>query len=542
MKTKDLWRVVRLSMASLACIMTACSPDSPSNEKEHKLHEDPTRAVFTLQEGTLSTPDKFDNSPRVADFKANASPAQVIEWQTTAGGGWHVTSPNNGFKVKNMQDNPNLVYRLKMEYYNAKGELMNNQFYTNGQDKIHQHFFSMYKDGTVGGKTGKIRVRNKAELPYDYRYADELNGNYVAETNPMGFDGFLRFTQSGTKFELSVDLLHAAQSKFDANGKPSPFYLPSNSLLSTGLWDINVKLPVEIDGAPSAQPAPNPLTTRFKATKVEIKIIEGHLHGPRHFHQNNRPEQIQYLGKNYDLVYNLVDGEWKADEKNPAAVNLIGSKNRNGVTAFVIRYYDKAGDDITAELVNNGEDAHYQHFFLAKDITPGYGGTSEPTDKNGKDFFDYDYCDTNPWNATHHFDHAPFVGDTNPLGLKGYFFFLKSHKKFNLEVKLMRAETSKKESGKLSPFYAPTANQLANEQWMPAITIPMNIYLDASELELEDDLDQEDKPENEYSAGDQKIIRSLMNAFNITKFADAAADFYWNLNGSANPEAGTFWF
>ena len=27
-------------------------------------------------------------------------------------------------------------------YYNSKGELMNNQFIGNGQDKIHQHFFT----------------------------------------------------------------------------------------------------------------------------------------------------------------------------------------------------------------------------------------------------------------------------------------------------------------------------------------------------------------------------------------------------------------
>lgn len=27
-------------------------------------------------------------------------------------------------------------------YYNSKGELMNNQFIENGQDKIHQHFFT----------------------------------------------------------------------------------------------------------------------------------------------------------------------------------------------------------------------------------------------------------------------------------------------------------------------------------------------------------------------------------------------------------------
>ena len=99
----------------MAGSMASCSPEKPENEKKNKLHEDPARAVFILQEGTLSSSDKFDNSPRMADFKANGSTSQVIEWQTTPTEGWHVTSRNDRFKVKNSQDNPNVVYLLKME-------------------------------------------------------------------------------------------------------------------------------------------------------------------------------------------------------------------------------------------------------------------------------------------------------------------------------------------------------------------------------------------------------------------------------------------
>ncbi len=542
MKTKNLWKAVHLSLVSLACIAVSCSPDTAGNEIEHKLHEDPTRAVFTLQEGTFTTPDKFDNSPRATDFKPNSTPAQIVEWQTTAGSAWHVTSQSDGFKVKNQIDNPNIVYRLKMDYYNAKGELMNSQFYTNGQDKIHQHFFSMYKEVEYNGKKGSARVTNKAELPYDYRYADELNGNYIAETNPMGFDGFLRFTKSGTKFQLSVDLLHAAQSKFDAKGKPSPFYLPSKTLLSTGLWDINVKLPIEIDGVPTVQPADPSAEIPFQPARVEIAIYDGHLHGHQAFHQNPHAKEMQYLGKNYKITYFLQDGKWVADTKNPATLNMIGSKSRGGVAAFVIHYFDKAGNDITDQLADNDASKHYQHFFMAENIKPGYLGKSEPTDKNGTDFFDYVYCDTKPWDKTHKFDGAPFVGDTDPVGIKGYFFFLKSHKKFNLDIKLMYASSSKFTAGKPSPFYAPTQQQLKEAAWLPTITIPMNIYIDGEELELDDDLDTLGKPESAYSEHDRNIIHSLMDAFGITKFEDAAAEFYWNLNGEAKEDETGFWF
>ena len=249
MKTK---RFINGFLLAFSAVMTllfaACNPEQPENEKENKLHEDPVRAVFTLQEGTLDNASAFDNTPKQSDFKAAATLAQVIEWQTTPSQGWHVTSPTTSFKVKNSVDNPSVVYLLKMDYYNAKGEMMNSQFYNLGQDKIHQHFFSMFKQVMYEGKMSSVRVTNKAELPYDYRYLDELNGTFIGDTNPMGFEGLIKFVKPGREFTLSVDLLHAAGSKFGDDGKASPFYNPAGKLLSTGLWDINVKLPIVIDG------------------------------------------------------------------------------------------------------------------------------------------------------------------------------------------------------------------------------------------------------------------------------------------------------
>ena len=39
------------------------------------------------------------------------------------------------------------------------------------------------------------------------------------------------------------------------------------------------------------------------------------------------------------------------------------------------------------------------------------------------EFFDYVYCDTDPWNKTNKFDGAKFTGQSNPIGHKGYFKF-----------------------------------------------------------------------------------------------------------------------
>lgn len=546
MKTKRFINGLALAFSAVVTMLfVGCNPEQPENEKENKLHEDPVRAVFTLQEGTLNNASAFDNTPKMANFKAASVPAQVIEWETTAGQGWHVTSATKSFSVKNSVDNPSVVYLLKMEYYNAKGEMMNSQFYNLGQDKIHQHFFSMFKQVMYEGQTSSVRVTNKAELPYDYRYIDELNGTFIGDTNPMGFQGLIKFVKPGREFTLSVDLLHAAGSKFGDDGKASPFYNPAGKLLSTGLWDINVKLPIVIDGQSTEQSELDP--SLINPAKAVIEIYNGHLHGPHAFHQNPTPKELKYIGRNYKLTYTLENGKWVADPQNGKSVNLMGSSQDHYVSAFVIHYYDKAGNEITSQIVNNGEDSHYQHFFMVDDIRPSYGGKKEATDVNSTEFFDYVYCDTDPWNKTNKFDGAKFTGQSNPIGHKGYFKFLRTHKQFNLEIRLMRARNSKLTNGKASPFYAPTARQLKEEAWLPTIVVPMNIYMDSDERELDEkvydtDYDKLSNDAKDYSESNLVSIRSLMDAFGITDIKTAVLDFWWNFHGDSKHSDAGFWF
>ena len=546
MKTKRFINGLVLAFSAvMTMLFVGCNPEQPENEKENKLHEDPVRAVFTLQEGTLNNASAFDNTPKMANFKASSAPAQVIEWETTAGQGWHVTSATKSFNVKNSVDNPSVVYLLKMEYYNAKGEMMNSQFYNLGQDKIHQHFFSMFKQVMYEGQMSSVRVTNKAELPYDYRYIDELNGTFVGDTNPMGFEGLIKFVKPGRKFTLSVDLLHAAGSKFGDDGKPSPFYNPAGKLLSTGLWDINVKLPIVVDGQSTEQSELDP--SLINPAKAVIEIYNGHLHGPKAFHQNPTPKELKYMGRNYKLTYTLENGKWVADPKNDKSVNLMGSSQEHYVSAFVIHYYDKAGKEITSQIAENGEGSHYQHFFMVDDIRPSYGGKKEATDVNSNEFFKYVYCDTDPWNKTNKFDGAKFTGQSNPIGHKGYFKFLRTHKQFNLEIRLMRARNSKLTNGEASPFYAPTERQLKEEAWLPTIVVPMNIYMDSDERELDEkvydtDFDKLSDNAKDYSESNLVSIRSLMDAFGITDIKTAVLDFWWNFHGDSKHSDAGFWF
>ena len=281
--------------------------------------------------------------------------------------------------------------------------------------------------------------------------------------------------------------------------------------------------------------------------KAVIEIYNGHLHGPKAFHQNPTPKELKYIGRNYKLTYTLENGKWVADAQNGKSVNLMGSSQGHYVSAFVIHYYDKAGKEITSQIVNNGEDSHYQHFFMVDNIRPSYGGKKETTDVNSTDFFKYVYCDTDPWNKTNKFDGAKFFGKNNPIGLKGYFEFLRTHKQFNLEIRLMRARNSKLTNGEASPFYAPTARQLKEEAWLPTIVVPMNIYMDSDERELDEkvyDTDYDKLSDNakDYSESNLVSIRSLMDAFGITDIKTAVLDFWWNFHGDSKHSDAGFWF
>ncbi len=238
MKTINFKQLAGFALGFFVFSVVSCSPDTPTDERKNKQHEEPVLAICTLQEGTLKGGKSFDSSLRATDFQPSATPAQEIKWAEVEGKGWIIHGAVREFVVKNVVNNPTVVYRLKMTYYDADGKEMNNQFYTAGQDNIHQHFFCTYDNGK--------RIDVKASLPYDYKYIDELNGNFIGETDPLGLDGLIVFKTPAHKFDLSIELAHAAQSKFGSDGKPSPFYLPSQTLISTADWDVSVKVPVNI--------------------------------------------------------------------------------------------------------------------------------------------------------------------------------------------------------------------------------------------------------------------------------------------------------
>lgn len=548
MRTKTIFSTIFAYLCMLLVfVVVSCKPEEAVDETKNKLHEDPVKAVFTLQEGSIKGNKSFNQQLVLADFTPSTTPAQQIVWEITPKEGWHVSSALKHFQVKSVKENPALVYHLSIEYYNSKGQKINHQFFDLGQDKIHQHFFSLYKTTTVLGKTGKARVADKSQLPYDYCYVDQYNGVDMGATNPVGFDGLLQIVHPSEAFNLSVDLLHAAQSKYDKDNRLSPFYLPAAILTSTGQWDITVSLPFDVDGQ-VAQGDVKPLdASLFQPKTVEIEVYEGHLHGAKTFHQNGYSKNNQCLGKSYRLKYTLENNQWVADKSNPASVNVMGNADKFVRYAFSLRYFNDKHEDITGQIINGGEDQHYQHFFTVSNVKPSYGGVEEKSDGNHPDFFQYTYCDTKPWDKTVHFDNAAFLDDNNPIGIKGFFTFLRSRKQFTLNIRLMRAHQSKRVGDKPSPFYVPSSQQEAKETWMPVIQIPVNVYMDWNEKGL--DLAVWENPKlventqlKDLSEHDQRTVLSLMKAFGIKDIKTALAEFYWNMADVPVHDGKGFWF
>lgn len=506
-------------------------PVVPEDEIQHKHHEDPVKAVLTLTKGKVVNGAQFQTL-RLAQFVASDD-VQTISWGLSADKGWQLEKGSaTAWDVKTKTTDPDAVYLLSIKYYNDHGHLMNNEFIEEGQDKIHQHFFSWYEND--------IRVRNADHLPYEYVYADEDKaGTSLAESSPIGLQGFIRFRDSQASFDLSIDLMHAAQSKFNAEGKASPFYSPSAGQIGSALWDISLKVPINVQRKLDLSMFPN-------IAGAELVFVEGHLHGEMNFHENTYLTQMKYMGRRDTLRFTFDNDVWTPDARNPKFLPLLSG---HPSYAMVINYLNKEGEVINSQFLEGNLSQQYQHFFMVSDIQPTFDGITETTDTNAPEFFTYQYCDTDPWNKTNKFGGARFVGSENPVGFKGFFQFRKARKTFMLNVQLMKTNASKltgKDNGGnaiASPWYLPTEEQRQSSAWFPTLQIPVIVFMDHNEKDLESLEEFElDTPESSFDEASLKTIRSIMKAYGIS-FEAAVTELYWNFNGSRPPHSNDgFWF
>lgn len=259
-----------LTGLSVVLLFDACDrePVVPEDETRNKLHEDPARITLRLVECHLHA--GWDEIQEVGGLHQNPeSPArymkrvQDITYKLEAGHGWMLAVDSrskfyvqkNGEYRSGNKFTPGPVYLLFIYYYNARGELMNGQFVENGQDNIHQHFFTPENVRPTFDGRMEVDDDDPAKL-IDYLYADTTpwdgsrhgdGAEITGDNNPVGLKGVVRFLKERKEFNLRVRLYHGYQSKSNPKtGSFDPFYMPSGVLVQRGTWDINLSIPVVV--------------------------------------------------------------------------------------------------------------------------------------------------------------------------------------------------------------------------------------------------------------------------------------------------------
>ena len=268
----SLFKSIIMALAAIIVTIgfTSCSKDpvEPVDETRNKLHEDPAKMTVQLVECHLHA--DWNEIQQIGGPHQNPeSPAkylkrvQEMSYELKVEKGWVLSEGSqpkfyvqkNGEYRTHGKFTPGPIYLMFINYYNAKGELMNNQFIENGQETIHQHFFTPINvkptfDGIVEDDD------NAPEKIIDYLYVDTTPWNkskhddgaeITGDDNPLGFKGVIRFLKNRKEFDLKVRLYHGYSSKVNPQtGKYDPFYKPSGALIQRGTWDININIPVVI--------------------------------------------------------------------------------------------------------------------------------------------------------------------------------------------------------------------------------------------------------------------------------------------------------
>ena len=137
---------------------------------------------------------------------------QEIAFENKEGKGWgYADGSQKSFYVRQSANyytgsnfTPAPVYLLFIKYYDKKGQLMNNQFIEGGQDRLHQHYFTISNATEL--MTGAALADGTQTTNYiDYKYTDTTpwdkthhsgEAKITGRSNPIGLKGAMRFLKN----------------------------------------------------------------------------------------------------------------------------------------------------------------------------------------------------------------------------------------------------------------------------------------------------------------------------------------------------------
>lgn len=280
--------------------------------------------------------------------------------------------------------------------------------------------------------------------------------------------------------------------------------------------------------------------------KIELILFDCHFHGNK-VHATGPREGVKYTPSEQVMILEEVPGEgWKISPKGVARFIVYGGKE--GVKSpdlstiidpakrdwtdqsfyasrdaglsdrqcgLIIKMYDKEGREITGQFATNGEDRRHQFFFTAYHIrSTKFGDQTKKYADGDYRYMYYYYFDTDPWDKTLN-DGAKYTGISNPIGLKGFMEFPVTEIRFELQLTLLHARSSKfsGEGGRPSPFYGMTRKQRATDVVDINLKgIPFVVFANTGEyIETETHDLSKLKPE------EMKLVKKLSDAAGITE-------------------------
>ena len=315
---------------------------------------------------------------------------------------------------------------------------------------------------------------------------------------------------------------------------------------------------------PTPKPAPETHTgEKAEPVRAELTLAGGHFHGVA-FHQDADAKGITYKKAVQHLTFVRKGDAWELEKGSAEVFRVLSSRQYLYPYGLWIKYYDAKGQDITATIAANGESRTHQHFFVPSDVKPTFDGKAENDDQIADSLLNYVYMDTNPTDGILKSTTDKATGKTipaaklvgskvtgqnalgnifeplNPIGMKGFFQFKKPRKSFVLTVTLFHFDGDAKfPGGKPSPFFAPTAGQLATAHREVVLRVPFVVYASREETGDWETLDA--VPYAKLRPTEQRLVLSTARAYGISEEL-ATTDWFAHILGEVDKESGALWF
>ena len=342
---RNIIKAFSLGLMAFALALTSCRKDEPVTPKPDNKQttvDEIAKVRITLSNGHLHGTKVFHYVPSGGTFTyRNIYDRQEYTFVKN-GDQWVLSSDAPytdfiGYQVQQYDANdPTSAapdYGAIIYLYNAKGELINDQYASEANRPYYQFFFYPTEAKDFDGKSISFDASNPTSI-LKYVYCDtnvwnksaskspqDDKGNklyyFLKDTEPIGIKGYFQ-NPTISQFTLNIDLWHSPKGKLE-EGKASPFYAP-NATVKSGKQLLHMSLPMNVYASKDFQDE----VVSYISTDYDRRVDAA----PDNEKENIKPEPYPFE---------------KLSDKNKVyalrIVKLLGAKDWESVSLDFFRYY-----------------------------------------------------------------------------------------------------------------------------------------------------------------------------------------------------------